>query len=314
MILCNGEALIDMVPVENSATRCLSPLAGGAIFNTAIALGRLGVPTGYLSGLSTDLFGVQLEQTLCKSNVDASFTIRSDRPTTLAFVKLSNGHAEYTFYDENTAGRMITPADLPDIPASVQAMYFGGISLCSEPAASTYLALCEQYALRKVTMIDPNVRPGFVSDRAAYIARINRMIALADIVKVSDEDLDWLIPGDQPILDKLAALKAIGPSIAILTQGAKGPTALIAQGQTVRVPVPQVTVKDTVGAGDTFNAGVLAKLHKLGLLEKSKIAQISASDATEALALGVAVSAVTVSREGANPPWASELESEATPS
>jgi fructokinase len=307
MILCNGEALIDMVPVERGGAPCLMPLAGGAIFNTAIALGRLGVPTGFLSGLSRDLFGVQLEQTLRESGVDASFAIRSDRPTTLAFVRLHDGQAEYTFYDENTAGRMITAADLPDIPASVQAMYFGGISLCAAPAASTYLALCEQYAAQKVTVIDPNVRPGFVSNRADYLARINRLIALADIVKVSDEDLNWLMPADAPILEKLAALKALGPSIAILTEGAKGPTALIGDNQAVRVPVPRVTVKDTVGAGDTFNAGVLAKLYRLNRLEKSKIAQISAADMAEALAHGTAVAAVTVSREGANPPWASEL-------
>jgi fructokinase len=307
MILCNGEALIDMVPAAGGASPCLMPLPGGAIFNTAIALGRLGVPTGFLSGLSRDLFGVQLEQALGDSGVDASFAIRSGRPTTLAFVRLNEGQAQYTFYDENTAGRMIAVSDLPDIPASVQAMYFGGISLCSEPAASSYLALCERYSAQKVTVIDPNVRPGFVTDRARFTARIMRMISLADIVKVSDEDLNWLMPGDAPILEKLAALKASGPSVAILTEGAKAPTALIGGDQVVSVPVPQVTVKDTVGAGDTFNAGVLAKLHALELLEKSRLAQISAAHMAEALTHGTAVAAVTVSRAGANPPWASEL-------
>ncbi len=111
MILCSGEALIDMVPAAGGASPCLTPMAGGAIFNTAIALGRLGVPTGFLSGLSNDLFGVQLEQTLHESRVDASFAIRSGRPTTLAFVRPRDGQAAYTFYDENTAGRMITAAE-----------------------------------------------------------------------------------------------------------------------------------------------------------------------------------------------------------
>ena len=111
MILCNSEALIDMMPAGGGTRPCLTPLAGGAIFNTAIALGRLGVPTGFLSGLSNDLFGIQLEQTLHESRVDASFAIRSGRPTTLAFVRLCDGQAKYTFYDENTAGRMVTAAE-----------------------------------------------------------------------------------------------------------------------------------------------------------------------------------------------------------
>lgn len=304
MILCCGEALIDMVP---DAEGRLVPHSGGAIFNTAVALGRLGADVGYFSGLSTDLFGAQLEASLAESKVDTSLTIRSDRPTTLAFVKLTNGHAEYTFYDENTAGRMLQQEDLPQLPEGINSLYFGGISLISEPAASSYAQLCAQEAARRVVMIDPNIRPGFIKDRAGYTTRVMEMIGQADIVKVSDEDLDWLVSGEGTHLEKLARLQAEGPKIAILTRGAEGPLARMATGETVTAIPPKVVVKDTVGAGDTFNAGFLASLEAQGVLTKSGIQDLSVERLETAVAYGAKVAAVTVTRAGANPPWASEL-------
>src|SRR5262245_43961277 len=134
MILCCGEALIDMLPRESMAGEpAFAPYAGGAVFNTAIALGRLGVPVGFFSGLSSDLFGQQLREALTASRVSTDYANISDRPTTLAFVRLVDGHATYTFYDENTAGRMLTEGDLPPLAADVQAMLFGAISLIPEP-------------------------------------------------------------------------------------------------------------------------------------------------------------------------------------
>ena len=116
MILCCGEALIDMVPVKGVDGRdAFAPLSGGAIFNTAIALGRLEVPVQLLSGVSNDLFGTQLAAELLSSNVGTDLLVRSKRPTTLAFVKLTNGQAQYTFYDENSAGRMMVSEDLPNM-------------------------------------------------------------------------------------------------------------------------------------------------------------------------------------------------------
>lgn len=305
MILCNGEALIDMVP---NAEGALQPLAGGAVYNTAVSLGRLGIPSGFMTGLSTDLFGERLDAGLSESNVSSDLCIRSARPTTLAFVKLTDGNAQYTFYDENTAGRMITADDLPTLGSNISTLYFGGISLCSEPAASTYQTMCLRHSADKVTMIDPNVRTSFISDREVYVARIKSMVAASDIVKVSDDDLDWLIDGDADIMDKLVTLQDLGPQIAILTRGADGPIARLADGRTIAVPVPKVTVQDTVGAGDTFNAGFLAQLHELDCLTKDKIADISLDDLQAALTFGAAVSAVTVSRAGANSPWRSELD------
>ncbi len=301
MILCCGEALIDMLPRETAAGEAaFAPHAGGAVFNTAIALGRLGAPVQFFSGLSSDLFGTILRDQLATSGVDASPAAISDRPTTLAFVTLTNGHASYAFYDENTAGRMLTPADLPATQA--EALFFGGISLVVEPCAAAYEALMLREAPRAVTMIDPNIRPGFIKDEAAYRARLDRMLAVADIIKISDEDLAW-ISGDTDA----AALRAkTGAAVVLLTRGADGVTVVTASGS-FDVPAVKANVVDTVGAGDTFSAGFLANLDAQGLLTKAALAEADRDALTTATAFGARVAAITVSRAGANPPWASEL-------
>ncbi len=306
MILCCGEALIDMLPRQTAAGEdAFAPYAGGAVFNTAIALGRLGAPAGFFSGLSTDLFGTLLRRVLAESRVDSALAALSDRPTTLAFVTLRNGQASYAFYDENTAGRMLAPADLPELPDAVTAMFFGGISLVGEPCGATYAALMAREAGRRVTMIDPNIRPGFIRDEAGYRARIGAMMAAADIVKLSDEDLHWLLGGGA--LPALAArVLAQGPKVVLVTEGARGATAFTAGGATFVAARP-VMVADTVGAGDTFNAGVLAALHRAGRLTPAGIAALDEAALAEALDLGVRAAAVTVSRPGANPPWEDEI-------
>ena len=138
------------------------PHVGGAVFNTAIALGRLDAQTGMLTGLSTDLFGQQLLASLHANHVDTSLLVASDRPTTLAFVQLTDGHASYTFYDENSAGRMLDRADMPMLPDEVSTLYFSGISLVFEPGAEAYAALLKREAAARVVMLDPNIRPGFI--------------------------------------------------------------------------------------------------------------------------------------------------------
>jgi len=303
MILCCGEALIDMVPIEGG----FAPLPGGAIFNTAIALGRLEKVPGFFSGLSSDLFGDVLRDSLAASNVDTSLITSADRPTTLAFVKLTDGHASYSFYDENTAGRMLSIADLPALPPVVDTLYFGGISLCAEPAADAYATLAMRESEARVIMLDPNIRPGFITDEARYRKRLSGMIAVSDIVKVSDEDLDWILPGSDDSAHKARSLMADGPAIVIVTLGSKGAVAYFGDGQTVEVSAPKATVVDTVGAGDTFNSGVLAALQDKELLQKRALRSIAPEPLSEALEMGAKVAAVTVSRAGANPPWLHEL-------
>src|SRR5206468_6983860 len=130
MIVCCGEAVIDFLPRKSADGEAVyQPFNGGSIFNTAIALGRLGIPTGFFSGLSTDFFGDSLKEGLKASKVDLRYTKIWDRPTTLAFVKLDNGHARYSFFDDNSASRMLTKKDLPKLAPNVAALHFGSISL-----------------------------------------------------------------------------------------------------------------------------------------------------------------------------------------
>lgn len=306
MILCCGEALIDMLPRETTlGEKGFAPYAGGAIFNTAIALGRLGIPTGFFTGLSSDMMGDILRETLGSSHVDDSFCATLDRPTTIAFVKLVDGQASYAFYDENTAGRMIKENDLPALGPDCEALHFGAISLIPEPCGSTYEALLDREHAKRVISLDPNIRPGFIRDKQAHMARITRMAEKADILKFSDEDLDWFdLPGTQD--ERAAYWLKRGAKLVVITRGAEGATGYTSSHK-VSVPSQRVTVVDTVGAGDTFDAGVLASLKMQDLLTKAQVANLSEPQIAAALELGARAAAVTVSRAGANPPWGHEI-------
>ncbi len=309
MILCCGEALIDMIPkpTVEGGREGFVPHSGGAVFNTAIALGRLGTQVGMVTGLSSDMFGQQLTEALQASHVDTTRVIRSDRPTTLAFVKLTDGHATYFFFDENTAGRLIAPGDLPDLSGDVTALFFGGISLAVEPCADTYAALLDRDGESRAVMLDPNIRPGFIKDVDRYRARLSAMLAKTDIVKVSDEDLNWIFPGPESLSAKLEKMRATGPKVVLLTRGGEGATAYLADGTPVSVAAQKVKTVDTVGAGDTFNAGVLASLSEQGCLTRTGIAALTEPQIRAALDLAAKAAAITVTRAGANPPWREEI-------
>ena len=307
MILCCGEALIDMIPGETAAGQAAYvPHGGGASFNTALALGRLGVSAGLFTGLSSDVFGQHLAQALAEAGVDTSLAVTSPRPCTLAFVHLTDGDASYSFYDTGSAGSSLTPQELPDLPDSVATLLLGGISLCNPPAADAYLALAQREAGRRPVMLDPNVRAGFARDEAAYCARLLKMMTLADIVKVSEEDLIWLNPcGDTGT--RLRSLFAAGPKMVLLTRGAAGAEAYLPDGQSVKAEAVPVTVADTVGAGDTFNAGFLAMAQERGVLKAAAAGEITGPDLKACLQFAVRAAAVSVSRAGANPPWRAEI-------
>jgi fructokinase len=242
---------------------------------------------------------------LGESKVDFGYAHTSPRPTTLAFVHLDNGHATYVFYDENTAGRMLTTADLPELGSEVVAMLFGAISLISEPAGAAYEEFMRREHTCRVTMLDPNIRPNFIPDREKHLRRIRAMMAMADIVKLSDEDLEWFgEPGSRD--DVIRAWLDRGPKLIVVTHGGEGAVGYTKTGSVTLVP-DKVKVVDTVGAGDTFNGGLLASLHEQGLLTKAAVADLSDKAVHKALTLGAKAAAVTVSRAGANPPWRHEI-------
>jgi len=306
MIVCCGEALIDFLPRATAdGLACYQPFNGGSIFNTAIALGRLGQETGFFTGLSTDFFGDSLREGLKASKVSLKYVKTWDKPSTLAFVKLENGHARYSFFDDNSAGRMLTKKDLPKLAKDVTALHFGSFSLSPEPGGSTLEALMKREAKTRVICLDPNIRPSIIGPRRVYLARLARLIAMADILKISDEDIAW-ITGKTDV--KAAAKKWLkaGAKIVVVTKGGEGAEAFTPR---FAISIPPVTVKvaDTVGAGDTFTAGLLAHLENTGLLSKAKLAAIGGDELRAALSFAARAAAVTVSRPGADPPWAHEL-------
>ncbi len=306
MIVSCGEALIDFLPRTGpNGERYFEPLAGGSPFNVAVAVGRLGASAGFFGGLSSDFFGAMLRQALEASQVDLSLVHPTERPSTLAFVSLDNGNARYAFFDEASAGRMVTEADLPALPKEVAALHFGSFSLAEEPCGSAFEALMHREQHARVISLDPNIRPTLIKNRDGHIARLERLVAMADIVKLSEEDLAWLAPDAEPVsfvrgwLDK-------GAKLVILTRGADGIVAMTESAE-VTIPAVPVTVADTVGAGDTFTAATLAYLDRNGILSKHAVAGLDEDRLRNLTEFAARAASITVSRAGANPPWAEEL-------
>ncbi|WBU58212.1 carbohydrate kinase family protein [Paracoccus sediminicola] len=302
MILCCGESLIDMLP-EGGA---FLPLPGGSVYNTAVALGRLGADAGYLWPLSTDDFGAALRGPLDKAGVDMSLCPETARLTTLAFVFLNDGNASYSFYDEGTAGRMFDSAEIPALPDTIDALFIGGISLIQEPCGSTVEEMAQRASEKgAVIMVDLNIRPSLIDDERATRDRLEGLMRIADIVKMSDEDATWLFPDHAPA-DTAVQLLDLGPRLILRTHGSEGATAIY-RGGDVHRPADQVEVADTIGAGDTFNAGLLTALSESGKLSKTALDGLDDETLRDALDLAGRSAAVTVSRAGANPPWRDEL-------
>lgn len=306
MIFCCGEALIDMLPISTSdGIAALHPIPGGAAFNTAIALGRLGVPVSFFSGLSSDPFGQIIQSALRESDVDFTFATISPLPTTLAFVTLSSGQPNYFFYDESTAGRMLEAEARPRLPDQTKALLFSGISLASEPCGSTYESLMQRESSARVIYLDPNIRPDFIPSATDHRLRLRRMYPLVDILKVSMEDLDWMEP-DLPLNKAILSILDAGTKLIILTAGEHGAQAFWCGGS-MDIPAVPVQAVDTIGAGDTFNAGVIAALLDQGALDKQSLASPQPCMIKSVLGFAALIAAITVSRSGANPPWRHEL-------
>lgn len=298
MILCCGEALIDMIPVRVANGRPgFTPCNGGAALNTAITLAGMGASAGLLAGLSSDRFGCQIVAALDVAGVDRSLVVTSDRPTTLAFVHLDGDEASYTFYDENSAMRMMTPHDLPPLLDHVGCLLLGGISLCHPPGADMFEALGEQSEGRLI-MFDPNIRPGFIGDETSYRARLGRMMARAHIVKLSESDLDWIDAGAAPWQEKLNKALQSGPSLILFTRGDKGAIACHRDGRRVKVAAQKVEVLDSVGAGDAFTAGFLARLQALDMLDPQKVGTMETGTLRDCLECATNAAAASLARAG----------------
>jgi fructokinase len=301
VILVAGEALVDLTPARCGDGSGYLPHPGGSPYNVAVGLGRLEVPVAFLGRLSTDTFGRLLRDHLQASQVSLAYVVDAEEPTTLAFVHLRDDEEPaYAFYTEGTAGRVLLPEHLPAIPEGA-AMHFGSFSLALEPGASTLEGLMRRESRRRLLSLDPNVRPGLVPDRDAYLRRLEGLVRLADLVKVSRVDLAWLYPREDP---DAAASRWLGsgPALVLVTMGGDG---AVAFGVAARAgaATPPVTVVDTVGAGDAFTSAALAWLHRHDALHRRGLETLDASALTALLRFANAIAAETCTRAGADPPW-----------
>lgn len=299
-IALTGEALIDFTASE-AGTLAFLGHEGGSPLNTAVACARLGQPTGFFTQLSTDLFGERLMGFLQSNGVDTSFVLRSNAPSTLAFVERTPQTNRYAFYTQGSADATWAPEPLPQLPADCRFLHFGSISLLQQPAATRITDLITANKGRCVIVFDPNVRPSLIADMVAYRARVTGWFALADLVKLSDEDAELLAPG-QPV-DALAAdiLKA-GARAVIVTRGGHGATLWRPEHAPMAVAAPRVQVIDTIGAGDTFTAGLSVSLLAHGVERPAQLGELGDEAWREVMRFAATAAALNCAREGADPP------------
>ncbi|MDA8425020.1 MAG: carbohydrate kinase [Treponema sp.] len=305
MIVCTGEALMDMVPDGGKPDAFLAR-PGGCPFNTAIAAARLGAEVSFLGRLGTDFFGARLYDRLAANGVDVSRVARRDQGATLAFVSRSpEGDARYAFYSQGAADRSFAAEDLPArLPPEARFLMLGSITMLQEPLASTVESLASRERGNLLVSFDPNIRPSLIADRGAYLARFERWTAMSAIVKISSDDLEWLYPG-QSAEAGMARLATLGPSLVVATLGREGAVARTARVE-ARAPAFAVKVADTIGAGDTFHAALLARLDEAGVRTRSDLEGLGQDQLAQMLRFANAAAAVNCTRTGAEPPSAEE--------
>lgn len=309
MILVSGEALIDLfIGKAAPAGFPAEAVAGGSPFNVAIGISRLGRPAAFLSTLSEDVFGAFLFDKLVEAGVSPDYVQRCPNVTTLSVVATSpTGQPQYSFYAPDSADRALRPEALPArLPPEVNAIAAGSYALGVEPIASAIEALLRREAGSRVISLDPNVRPRVVGSLKAYRERFEGLLAHAAIVKASDEDIE-LLYDTQDLAAAARAWLGRGPKLVIVTRGEKGLIAAFGD-RIVERPAPGIDVVDTVGAGDTFHAGLLSWLDANALLTPEGVAGLSEAQVTAALDFAAAAAAIVCTRRGADPPVWDEVE------
>lgn len=300
-----GEALIDLVETHDDEPRLARP--GGSPYNVAIGLSRLGRHTYFVGRLSRDPLGAVLRNHAVRSEVDLSIAVDAYEPTTVALVELApDGSATYRFGVEGTADFRWTDSELHAVPDDVQAVHFGSLASWLPPGDAAIARRVEELrAGGALVSYDPNVRPHLQPDAARARDQVEAALALAHLVKTSEEDLAYVYPGDD--VEKIASSwLGLGPTVVVVTRGGAGAQAYLDAGVVTAEPVP-TTVVDTVGAGDAFMSGLLDAAAEQGLLDPAALAAASVDSVGELLAHAGLVAAITCSRPGANPPRRADL-------
>lgn len=302
-VLVVGEALVDVV--RDASGEVAHP--GGSPLNVAVGLGRLGLDVTLHSRFGADRHGVAIARHLEASGVAVTPGTVTEAPTSVALATVgADGAARYDFSIDWDPAPLDAAAF--DAQAGFGAIHAGSIAAALEPGARAVERMLGAARERMIVSFDPNIRPALMGDHATAAARTERLIALADLVKASDEDVAWLYP-DAGVPEVLARWRALGPALVVVTAGADGARALGA-GAAVHVPAGETVVVDTIGAGDSFMAGLIAALGDEGLLDAARRGDLAALDESairRVVGLASRCAAITVSRPGADPPTRRDL-------
>ncbi len=309
MYLICGEALFDVFVDDSNAeagSLQFTARAGGSPFNVSIGISRLGKKSALLTGISSDRLGKQLVQILQREAVSTEYLLRSDRRTTLSLVNLGDsGTPEYSFYGEGSADCGVQTSDLPAIAEEVKGIHFGSYSLVVQPVADAFSLLLADNKESFISL-DPNVRPTIEADMDIWRDRIQQYSSHAELLKVSTEDLGYLYPGI-PSENVATDWLDKGVGLVVVTDGENGCMAWSKTGVHLSKPALQGTVVDTVGAGDSFQAAMLA-----GLADyenpKQAVHLLDGKALDELMTWALTAAAITCSRAGANLPTAAEVQ------
>ncbi|MGD0684447.1 MAG: carbohydrate kinase [Streptosporangiaceae bacterium] len=304
-----GEALIDLVP--GSEPRSFLALPGGSPYNVAIGLARLGNDTTLMARLGDTAFGRLLRERAAAEGIDLGAAPLASEPATLAVVSLdASAQASYDFYVEGTADWQWSAEETRRAPETTAVLHFGSIASWTQPGDEHIRALASRMRDRGDVLVsyDANIRPGLLGDRSRGRELVEACVRLAHLAKASAEDLGWLYPG-RSTDDVARHWLGLGATVVVVTDGASGADAFTAAGPPVHRPAREVTVVDTVGAGDSLTAGLLASLLRRGLHSPRQLAGCQPPQLAAVLDDAILVAAFTCQRVGNDPPTLAEFES-----
>jgi fructokinase len=297
-----GEALIDMVQPEPGLTFLAQP--GGGPLNIAIGLQRLGHPTQMMARFSTGSLGALVRHHAESNELGLSSSAWTDDSTTLAFATLdSEGRASYDFYTAGTADWGWTATELAQLPSGTQALHTGSVAAFIAPGGGALLDVWERERAAGSVLLsfDPNVRPALVGSHDDAVRRVEAFVAASHVVKASDADIGWLYPDSDPV-GALERWSTLGPALVVMTQGPDGCLGIKAGGPSYDLPGFAVDVVDTIGAGDSFESGLLSGIADAGALDPARIDGLGSEQVESILERSVLVSSMTCQRSGADPP------------